>query len=173
MKIRGLIRMFSFAGWRLAEITFSPEAVQVRLVCDHRRRLRCPDCGRKVVGTHEEIRTARDIPFGPAMLVLITYPAVRARCRCGWSSWLAPPQIDAGRKVTLRLLQQAVRLAKDLPLRKAAELLGVPDTRLRRWDKSVLAEHLPQPNLDTLRFFVGGREGRRSRARLCDGRAQC
>ena len=154
MKIRGLIRMFSFTGWRLKEVTFSPEAVQVQLVRDRRRRLRCPCCGRKVVGTHEDLRTARDIPFGPATLVLIVYPAIRARCRCGWGSWLSPPQIDAGRKVTLRLLQQAVRLAKDLPLRKAAELLGVSDTRLRRWDKSVLAEHLPRPNLDALQFLL-------------------
>ena len=52
MKIRGLIRMFLFTGWRLSEVTFSPEAVQVQLVRDRRRRLRCPRCGRKVVGTH-------------------------------------------------------------------------------------------------------------------------
>jgi len=154
MKVHGLNRMFSFTGWRIEEISFSLDVVQVNLVRDRRRRLRCPDCGRKAVGTHEQIRTARDMPFGPATQVLIRYPAVRARCGCGWASWLGPPEIDTRRKATYRMLRQAVRLARDLPLGKAAELLGIGDTRLRRWDKAMLAEHLPPPDLDALRFLL-------------------
>jgi transposase len=146
--------MFSFTGWRLEEITFSLDVVQVNLARDRRRRLRCPDCGRKVVGSHEQIRTARDMPLGPATLTLIRYPAVRARCGCGWASWLGPPEIDTRRKATYRMLRQAVRLARDLPLRKAAALLGIGATRLRRWDKAMLAEHLQRPDLDAVRFLL-------------------
>jgi len=146
--------MFSFTGWRVEQISFSPDIVQVHLARDRRRRLRCPVCGRKVVGTHEQIRTARDMPFGPAFHVLITYPAVRARCGCGWSSWLGPPEIDLRRRATCRLLRQAVGLARDLPLRKAAVLLGIGVTRLRRWDKAMLAEHLQRPDLDAVRFLL-------------------
>lgn len=154
MKVHGLHRMFSFTGWRVEEIRFSPDVVQVKLLRDRRRRLRCPDCGRKVVGTHEEIRTARDLPLGPATVTLITYPAVRARCRCGWGSWLGPPEIDTRRKATYRMLRQAVRLARDLPLRKAADLLGIGETRLRNWDKAMLGEHLQRPDLDAMRFLL-------------------
>jgi transposase len=146
--------MFSFTGWRIEEISFSVDVVQVNLLRDRRRRLRCPACGRKVVGSHEQIRTARDMPLGPATHTLIIYPAVRARCGCGWASWLGPPEIDTRRKATYRMLRQAVRLARDLPLRKAAELLGIGATRLRNWDKAMLAEHLQRPDLDAVRFLL-------------------
>jgi len=56
--------------------------------------------------------------------------------------------------VTLRLLRYAALLARDLPNTKAAALLGVGDTRLRNWDKAVLAKHLPKPNLDNIRFLM-------------------
>jgi transposase len=146
--------MFSFTGWRVEQVSFSPDIVQVHLARDRRRGLGCPDCGGKVVGTHEQIRTARDMPFGPAIRVLITYPVVRARCGCGWASWLGPPEIDLGRRATYRLLRQAVGLARDLSLRKAAVLLGIGVTRLRRWDKAMLAEHLHRPDLDAVRFLL-------------------
>lgn len=155
MKVRGLRQMFSFTAWRIDEITFSPDVVQVRLARDRRRRLRCPCCGQKVVGSYQEPRMARDMPFGPATYVLIVYPAVRARCsRCGRHGWFSPPEIDSRRQATLRLLHLAVRLARDLPIRKAAELLGVCDTRLRNWDKAMLDRHLPTPDLDALRYLL-------------------
>ena len=56
--------------------------------------------------------------------------------------------------MTLRLLRHAALLARDLPNTKAAALLGVGDTRLRNWDKAVLAKHLPKPNLDNIRFLM-------------------
>lgn len=36
MMIRGLNRLFSFTGWPVVEITFSPELVQVNLAKDRR-----------------------------------------------------------------------------------------------------------------------------------------
>ncbi len=147
--------MFSFTNWRVDEITFSLDLVQVHLARDRRRRLRCPHCGAKVKGGHQQRRTARDIPFGPAKYVLIIYPAVRSRCgTCGRHDWYSPPEIDTRRKATLRMLHLAVRLARDLPIRKAAELLGVGDTRLRNWDKAMLKRYLPKPDLDALRYLL-------------------
>ena len=147
--------MFSFDGYRIEEITFSPEVVQVKLRLDKRKRLGCPECNRKVRSETREIRLARDMPFGPAVYAVITYPAVRVRCsHCGKQAWLTPAEIDSHRRVTLRLLRYAAILARDLPITKAAALLDVGDTRLRNWDKAVLAEHLPKPDLDHLETLM-------------------
>ena len=101
MNVRGLNRMFSFDGYRIDGVTFSPEIVQVQLRVDKRKRLCCPGCDGKVRSEISEPRTARD-----------------------------------------------------LPNTKAAALLGVGDTRLRSWDKAVLAEHLPKPDLDNIQFLM-------------------
>ena len=155
MVIRGLRRLFSFPGYRLMEATFSADVVQVRLARDRRYRLRCPHCGAKAWVDRREVRAARDLPFGPAMHVWITYPASRFRCSaCGRRGWVTPAEIDARRRVTHRLLRWAAHLARDLPLRKAAALLEVGDTRLGRWDRAVLQEHLAPPDLDNLRVLM-------------------
>ena len=155
MNIRGLNRLFSFVGYRIENITFSPELVQVQLRRDRRKRLRCPDCQGKVCSEMMDMRTARDMPFGPALHVMIFYPAIRIRCRhCRRQAWLTPGEIDSRRRVTLRLLRYAALLARDLPNTKAAALLGVGDTRLRNWDKAVLAQHLPHPDLDNILFLM-------------------
>ena len=39
--------MFSFDGYRIDEITFSQEIVQVQLRLDGRKKRRCPNCHRK------------------------------------------------------------------------------------------------------------------------------
>ena len=155
MNIRGLNRLFSFDGYRIDEVTFSPEIVQVQLRLDRRKGLRCPDCQSKVRSEISDMRVARDMPFGPALYALIIYPAIRIRCAyCRRQAWLSPQEIDSHRQVTLRLLRYAVLLARDLPNTKAAALLGIGDTRLRNWDKAVLAKHLPKPDLDNIRFLM-------------------
>ena len=101
MQVWGLTSLFSFTGWRVASIHVSPAIVQVQLVRDGRRRLRCPHCGAKVRGTHEDSRMVSDMPLGQALRVVIQYPAVRARCgECGFHSWISPPEIDPHRRVT-------------------------------------------------------------------------
>jgi len=155
MKIVGLNRRFSFDGYRIEEVIFSPEVVQVKLLLDKRKRLRCPGCRRKVRSEINDMRVARDMPFGPAVFALITYPAIRVRCsHCGSQAWLTPAEIDSHRRVTLRLLRYASILARDLAITKAAALLDIGDTRLRNWDKAVLAEHLSQPDFDNLQTLM-------------------
>ena len=155
MNIRGLNRLFSFDGYRIDEVTFSPEIVQVQLRLDRRKRLGCPECSHKVRSEISEMRVARDMPFGPALYTLIIYPAIRIRCsHCRRQAWLSPPEIDSRRRVTLRLLRYAALLACDLPNTKAAALLGIGDTRLRNWDKAVLVKHLPKPDPDSIRFLM-------------------
>lgn len=155
MNIRGLNRLFSFDGYRIEDVTFSPEIVQVQLRLDRRKKLRCPDCQSKVRSEIKDMRMARDMPFGPALHVMIFYPAIRIRCtHCRRQAWLTPSEIDSRRRVTIRLLRYAALLARDLPNTKAAALLGVGDTRLRNWDKAVLTQHLPKPDLDNIRFLM-------------------
>jgi len=151
MNVRGLNRLFKFDGYCLEEAIFSVDLVQVRLGRDGRRRVRCPHCGARARPEITVTRTARDLAFGPAIHVLIFYPALRVFCgACARGGWITPREIDSRRQVTQRLLHWAARLARDLPLSQAADLLSICDTRLRRWDRAVLTAHLPAADLDNL-----------------------
>ena len=52
------------------------------------------------------------------------------------------------------LLKYLGETGSSCPLRKAAALLEVPDTRLGRWDRAVLQAHLAPPDLDHLRVLM-------------------
>ena len=58
MNIKGLNRLFSFDGYRIDKVTFSTELVQVKLRLDGRKRLRCPECKRKVRYLYLKLRQA-------------------------------------------------------------------------------------------------------------------
>ena len=46
------------------------------------------------------------------------------------------------------------RLARYMPLRRIPEIVGVSERTAGRWDRKVLRDHLPVPNLDNLRILL-------------------
>ena len=155
MKVKGLKRLFHFSDYIIKEVNFGIDILTVYLRHDKRKHFRCPACNAICRVEKQDTRTARDMPFGQAIHALIFYPAYRIFCRgCRASHWHGPPEIDSRRKATRRLLQHAMHLANILPLTGAAELLGIDDRRLGRWDRSLLAEHLPPPNFDNIRLLM-------------------
>jgi len=155
MKVKGLNRLFHFSHYVIKEVHFGIDILTVQLRRDKRKLFRCPTCNATCRVEKQDIRTARDMPFGPAVHALIIYPAYRVFCRhCRTSHWNGPPEIDSRRKATRRLLQHAISLANILPLTGAADLLGIDNRRLGRWDRSLLAEHLPPPDFDNIRLLM-------------------
>ncbi len=75
MRIGGRRKLFSFAGYRVADAIVAADVAQVNLDVDRRYRLACPDCGLTMGVNRATLHTARDLPVGTPRSVLIRYPA--------------------------------------------------------------------------------------------------
>lgn len=155
MYVHGIRALFPFEGYVIEKISIASEIVQVNLRRDRRRRLRCSDCGGRMNVHRTLIQTARDLPLGTAMDVVLVYPAVQGRCKaCGGFSTVHPGGIDPHARATRRFMEFVSQLARHLPLVHIKEIVGVDDVTACRWDKAVLQRKLPPPDLDNLRILL-------------------
>jgi transposase len=101
------------------------------------------------------VQTARDLPMGTAMWVVLIYEAVQGRCAgCGGLATIRPPGIDPHAKATRRLKAFVSRLARSMPLSHIPDLVGVDDATAFRWDKAILSQTLPPPDFDAVRILL-------------------
>lgn len=155
LNVRGLRRMFPFDGYRVDEVIFSEELVQVNLQPDRRRRLACPQCGATMGCNRTTTHAAMDLPMGLARHVLIVYPARQGRCRrCKTVATIHPVEIDSRRRATHRVMRLATALAVHMPATAVACFIPTSDSTIRRWDKHILNSILPPPDLDSLRYLM-------------------
>ena len=155
MYVKGIRSLFRFPGYVVSSISMSADLVQVNLRRDRRYGLRCPACGATMGSNRAKLQTARDLPLGPARIVLLVYEAVQGHCSaCGAWATIHPPGIDDHARATRRLMDFVSRLARHLPLSSVLEVVGVDDATAYRWDKAVLERKLPPPNLDDLRILL-------------------
>jgi len=155
MYVHGIRRLFHFPGYVVDKITVGGPVGQVFLRRDGRVRLTCPSCGAAMAVNRQVTQTARDLPLGSAVLVVLTYPAIQGRCsRCGATATIHPPGIEPYARATRRLMNFVCRLARAMTLSDTAELLGLSSSTAYRWDFAVLKDGLPPPNLENLRILL-------------------
>lgn len=155
MYVHGMRALFAFEGYVVQKITMSSDLVQVNLRRDGRLRLVCPSCGGPMNVHRTLTQTARDLPLGTALQVILTYPAIQGRCKdCGGFSTIRPGGIDDHARATRRLMEFVSRLARFMPLTHVHEVVPVDDATAFRWDKAILRESLPPPKLDGLRILL-------------------
>jgi transposase len=155
MYVHGIRALFAFAGYVVEKITMSRDLAQVFLRRDGRYGLRCPGCGGRMHVHRALIQTARDLPLGTALNVILTYPAIQGRCTvCGGFSTIHPGGIDEHARASARLMEFVSRLARHLPLSHIKDVVGVDDATAFRWDKTILQCSLPPPKLDDLRVLL-------------------
>jgi len=155
MYVYGIRELFPFPGYVVEKVTMAADIVQVILRRDRRFRLACPVCGATMAVNRTNTQTARDLALGTARLVVVTYPAIQGRCSaCGSLATIHPPGIDPHAKATRRLMHFVCRLARYMPLNRIPEIVGISERTAGRWDRKVLREHLPAPDLDNLRILL-------------------
>lgn len=155
MYVRGIRTLFRFSGYVVSKISMSGDFVQVNLRRDSRCRLACPACGATMARNRTKLQTARDMPWGPARIVMIVYEAIQGRCSaCGGFSTIHPGGIDDHARATRRLMEFVSRLARHLPLTAVKEVAGIDDATAFRWDLAILQHTLPAPKLDDLRVLL-------------------
>ena len=85
----------------------------------------------------------------------MVYEAIQGRCSaCGSYAAIHPPGIDDHARATRRLHEFVSRLARFLPLSHVEEVVPVDDATAFRWDKEILSQALPPPDLDNLRVLL-------------------
>jgi transposase len=133
----------------------SAAVVQVNLRRDKRFGLICPGCGAAMAANRTKLQTARDLPLGTAVMVVLMYEAVQGYCsRCGGFWTIRPGGIDYHTRATRRLMEFVSRLARFLPLAHIQEVVPVDDATAFRWDKAILQSTLSPPDLDNLRILL-------------------
>ena len=155
MYVHGIRKLFHFPGYVVAKISMTSDLVQVNLRRDRRCSLACPACGATMGHNRTLLQTARDLPMGTALRVVLAYEAIQGRCAsCKCVTTVRPPGIDAHAKATRRLKEFVSRLARHMPLVRIPDVVGVDDATAFRWDKAILTESLPEPDLDDLRVLL-------------------
>jgi len=153
--IKGIRSLFRFPGHVVSKISMSSELVQVKLRRDGRYRLTCPGCGATMGSSRTKLQTARDLPLGTAVTVVLVYEAIQGYCaKCGAWATIHPPGIDPHARATRRLMEFVSRMARFLPLSRIREVVPVDDATAFRWDQAILRVKLPPPNLDNLRILL-------------------
>ena len=155
MYVKGIRKLFKFPKYMLEKISLNSNIVQAFLRHDRRFRIVCPYCGKPLSKNRVVYQTARDLPLGTAIYVILTYEAIQGYCTaCGEYHTFHPSGINPHARVTDRLMAFVSQLCRYMPLVHAAEIVGIPAATVYRWDKRWLASHLPEPDLDNLRILI-------------------
>jgi transposase len=101
------------------------------------------------------MQSAYDLRIGPVSLVQIHYEALQGYCsRCKSHFTLHPPGDDSYAHATMRLMNYVFRFCRFMPEDKVPVFLPISVSTARRWDKQILAKHLPNPDLNNLRVLL-------------------
>lgn len=147
--------LYNFKGWIIQEIKLNSEIVMVRLRLHKRKKILCPNCMNQVGENRRIWQSVKDLPLGSIKLVEIIYETVQGRCnQCELYFTDHPEGIDVKAKATKRLMHYVCRLCRFMPVNKVQYFVPISNSTARRWDKKILAEYLPAPNLDNLRVVL-------------------
>jgi transposase len=150
-----LRHLYNFSGWVIHEMQVAQDLVVIKLYRDKRHRIYCPHCIRKAGLNRKVMQTAYDLPVGPANLVIVQYEALQGYCsHCKSHFTIHPQEIDRYAHATTRLMHYVCRLCRFMPADKIPVFLPISASTARRWDKRILAKHLPNPDLDNLRILL-------------------
>ena len=155
MKYHGFANLWKFQGFVVEEVRNEDEGdIHVRLRLDERCVPKCPECGEKMGVNRIEENVARDVPcMGKQSWV--HYPALQGRCSsCKKYHTVRPAEIDESRRATKRLMVMVHTLCIHMPLTAVAAFCRISPATAYRWDRAVLEQILPEPDLDNLRVLL-------------------
>lgn len=96
-----------------------------------------------------------DLPIADAPIVYIIYPRVQGRCPgCERFVTTRPEEIHPTKDSTWRLMRTVSAWASTAPASSVALMFEVSEATVRRYDKEVLEQTLPPPDLDNIRCLL-------------------
>jgi transposase len=128
----------------------------IQLVRDRRFRHHCPLCRTTRLRVHRTRRAfARDEPVGLTTRIEINYPALTAYCaHCEKHMTFRPDMIHPTAQATRRYMAFISAMCQDQPAQAVADKFGHSVTTVCDWDKRVLLNQLPPPDLNRIRVLL-------------------
>ncbi len=102
----------------------------------------------------EHDRSVQDLPLGTIKVNLL-FTAYQGRCsNCKHIETVTIPGLAPKAQATERLKQHVSHLCRYMPSDKVPEFIAVSHDTARRWDKMVLMNTLPDPQLNGIRALL-------------------
>ena len=155
MKTINLKAIYRFEGYVVKELRCEESGAQIELDFDKRKGPRCQHCGYKLNRNKTSSGCAMDMPIADAPIVYILYPRVQDRCGgCGYFVTTRPAEIHPTKDSTWRLMRTVSAWASAAPASSVALMFDISEATVRRYDKEVLEQTLPPPDLDNIRCLL-------------------
>ena len=128
---------------------------QVNLEFDGRCGPRCHNCRTRLSKHRCRRQTVADLPIASGLIVCINFPVFQGLCRkCQRFVITRPDEIHLTKDATWRHVRRVSQMTKHAPVTAVAEMMGLGESTVRRYDMAVLKEDLLEPNLDGLRVII-------------------
>ena len=155
MKVRNFQALYKFEGYVVEELICESVGGQINLRFDERVGPRCPHCGSKLPRNKAGRSMVMDLPIADGPVVYISFPTIQGRCKnCLHFVTTRPQEVHPTRKATWRLMRMISAWAAHTPANQIALMYEISDSTVRLYDKEVLREQLPPPDLDHLRTLL-------------------
>ena len=155
MKVFNLQALWQFGGFIVDNIIFNEFSVNVSIRLDHRKRLSCPFCGRRMWKNKTIVRTVNDLPIGIFNVVLIWIETVQGKCpSCKHSKTFFPEEISENATATRGLQRFAFELCRYMSPAEVASLLPYSGDTIRRWHLNILQEEFGKVKLDNISHIL-------------------
>ena len=155
LKVRNFQALYRFEGYVVEEFICQEIGAQINLRFDARIGPRCPHCQKKLSRNKIGKCSVMDLPIADGPVVYICFPTVQGRCKsCQHFVTTRPKEVHPVRHATWRLMRMISAWAAHTPATQIAAIYEISDSTVRLYDKAVLEEDLPPPDLDNIRTLL-------------------
>ena len=155
MKVRNFQALYRFEGYVVEELICQEVGAQINLRFDERIGPRCPQCQSKLPRNKLGKCAVMDLPIADGPVVYICFPTIQGRCKsCQCFVTTRPKEVHPTRGATWRLMRMISAWAAHTPATQIAAIYEISDSTVRLYDKEVLQEDCPPPDLDNLRTLL-------------------
>jgi transposase len=155
VKTYNIKAQYSFNGYVADNIKCTERFAQVELRFDKRISPRCPHCNSRLPKNKTGKNAVLDLPLGSIKTVWIIYPTIQGRCAsCQRFVTTRPREIHPTKQATWRYMKTISRWAGIAPANQIAEMFTISASTVRNYDKAVLEEDTPPPELNGIRALL-------------------
>lgn len=155
MYIHNIHSLYKFEGYVVERFNCHEIGAQINFRFDKRCPPKCPRCNTTIPKNKAATILISDLPIADGMLVALRFPTVQGRCsKCCLYVSTRPKEVHPTKQATWRLMRRISDWARHCPARHVATMFEISDNTVRTYDKEILKETIPPPDLDNIRAIL-------------------
>lgn len=155
MKVRNIKALVPFKGYVVRSLSFEEVGAQINLEFDKRSGPRCPRCDMRLARNKVGRRVVYDNPMPHGALSMITFPTAQGLCKgCNHYVTSCPKEVHPTCKATYRFMRRISAWASVATAEDVAAMFEISPSSVRRYDKIILKETTPEPDLDNINCLL-------------------